>query len=260
MLVDLYYTTTSSLNNKAVTLSLIYFLFGITAVKAQTSKTTSPDSIYIVKSRNYTYRAFVLPSALIITGAYLTVHDDIRYNVNEWRDENYSSFHTEIDNYLQFVPFAIVGVMELSEKNSYPVIHQRALHFIKTEVIMSVLTYTTKTLTKVERPDGSANNSFPSGHTAQAFAAATFLYNEYGKSHSIWFTIGGYAAATATGVLRILNDKHWISDVIAGAGVGILSANLGCMDWHSKKRSNVTGMLVPQMSKDFKGACLLVRF
>ena len=248
------------MNNKTAVLIFLFFLFGLIAAQAQSSKNTLPDSIYISKSRTYTYRAFILPAALIVTGAYLTTNDDIRYSVNEWRDENFATFHTEIDNYLAFVPFAIAGALELSEKNSRPVINKRSMHFIKTEIILGVLTYSMKTLTDVERPDGSDKNSFPSGHTAQAFAAATFLYNEYGKEHAVWFTIGGYAAATATGVLRILNDRHWISDVIAGAGVGILSANLGCMDWHSNKKSNTTGLLIPQISKDFTGATLLVRF
>ena len=73
----------------------------------------------------------------------------------------------------------------------------------------------------VERPDGSSTNSFPSGHTATAFMGAEFLYQEY-KDVSIWYGVGGYAIATTTGALRIYNNKHWLTDVAAGAGIGIL--------------------------------------
>nr|WP_244825042.1 phosphatase PAP2 family protein [Carboxylicivirga mesophila] len=77
--------------------------------------------------------------------------------------------------------------------------------------------------TKVLRPDGTSYNSFPSGHTAIAFMGAEFLWQEY-KHHSIWYGIGGYSVASATGLFRIYNDRHWFGDVIAGAGIGMLSA------------------------------------
>ncbi len=73
----------------------------------------------------------------------------------------------------------------------------------------------TKTITGRERPDGSANNSFPSRHSATAFSAAEFLHQEFGY-HSIWISIGGYTVATMVGASRIFNDKHWLSDVVAG--------------------------------------------
>lgn len=79
------------------------------------------------------------------------------------------------------------------------------------------------------RPDGSADNSFPSGHTAVAFAGAAILHKEYGTTRSPWFSVAGFAMATATGVLRARNNRHWASDIMAGAGVGILSADIGYM-------------------------------
>jgi membrane-associated phospholipid phosphatase len=38
--------------------------------------------------------------------------------------------------------------------------------------------------------------------------------------------VAGYAVAFTTGYLRMYNNKHWLSDVVAGAGVGILSTDL----------------------------------
>ena len=76
------------------------------------------------------------------------------------------------------------------------------------------------------RPDGTSRNSFPSGHTATAFMTATMLHKEYGW-RSPWFSIGGYTLAAFTGTSRILNNRHWSSDVMAGAVIGIGSVHLG---------------------------------
>ena len=76
------------------------------------------------------------------------------------------------------------------------------------------------------RPDESTSNSFPSGHTATAFMTATMLHNEY-EGRSPWFGIGGYTLAALTGVSRVLNNRHWLTDVMAGAAIGIGSVHLG---------------------------------
>ena len=77
------------------------------------------------------------------------------------------------------------------------------------------------------RPDGTSANSWPSGHTATAFVGATLLHKEYGLTRSPWWSVAGYGVATATGVMRVLNNRHWVSDVMSGAGIGILSTELG---------------------------------
>ncbi len=91
---------------------------------------------------------------------------------------------------------------------------------------MVALTTTLKYAVQEPRPDGSDCRSFPSGHTATAFMAATMLHKEYG-GRSPWFSVGAYTVATATGVSRMLNNRHYISDVLVGAGIGILSTELG---------------------------------
>lgn len=77
------------------------------------------------------------------------------------------------------------------------------------------------------RPDGSTANSWPSGHTANSFVGATILHKEYGLTRSPWFSVAGYGIATATGVMRVLNNRHWVSDVMSGAGIGIFAGELG---------------------------------
>lgn len=82
-----------------------------------------------------------------------------------------------------------------------------------------------KAMIKEERPDHSDNKSFPSGHAAMAFAAARSIDKEF-RRESIWIPIAGYAAATAVGIERVASDRHRWYDVVAGAAVGIGSAEL----------------------------------
>jgi membrane-associated phospholipid phosphatase len=93
---------------------------------------------------------------------------------------------------------------------------------ITSKIISTVGAQGIKKLSQRLRPDSSARNSFPSGHTTEAFANATFLYEEY-KDKNIWIGIAGYAIASTTAYLRIYNNRHWLSDVVAGAGLGIAS-------------------------------------
>ena len=93
--------------------------------------------------------------------------------------------------------------------------------------VMGALVNTIKYSAKEMRPDGSTANSWPSGHTANSFVGATVLHKEYGLTRSPWFSVAGYGIATATGVMRVLNNRHWVSDVMSGAGIGIFAGELG---------------------------------
>ncbi len=75
------------------------------------------------------------------------------------------------------------------------------------------------------RPDGTGNHSFPSMHASLAFMGATVLSREYGHI-SPWITIGGYAAATGTQMIRIGHNAHWMNDIFMGAGIGVVSTQL----------------------------------
>ena len=76
------------------------------------------------------------------------------------------------------------------------------------------------------RPDGTDNHSFPSGHTAVAFCGATTLMHEYRKV-SPWIGVAGYAVATTVAVDRVRRNRHHWGDVVAGAAIGVASAEAG---------------------------------
>ena len=136
------------------------------------------------------------------------------------------NFHSEIDNYTQFSGIALTAGLKLAGvegRSSWPRLFASSL---ASYAVMAGFVNSIKYTASELRPDFSTHNSWPSGHTATAFVGATILHKEYGLTRSPWYSIAGYTVATATGVMRVLNNRHWISDVLSGAGIGILSTEL----------------------------------
>jgi hypothetical protein len=180
-----------------------------------------------IKREHFSTLHILVPTAMIGYGI-ASLHTNAGKNVNEqvyeevWQEHPHGS--TTADNYLQWVPAVAVYGLDLAGiKAKHNFIDRTVIYAIS----MSMVTATTQIAKNVSgewRPDHSANNSFPSGHTATAFASAEFLRLEY-KDHSPWYGVAGYAVAVTTGYLRLYNNKHWFGDVVAGAGVGILSTD-----------------------------------
>lgn len=149
-----------------------------------------------------------------------------RQNTGENKHTLVTDFKTEIDNYTQFfgpvmaTGLKIAGVEGRSDWGRY--LASTAMSYGFMALFVNSIKYTAKEM----RPDGSTRNSWPSGHTATAFVGATILHKEYGLTRSPWYSVAGYGVATATGVMRVLNNRHWVSDVLSGAGVGIMSGEL----------------------------------
>lgn len=121
------------------------------------------------------------------------------------------NFHNEIDNYTQYVPLALTIGLHLGGvegRSDWPRFWASAA---ASSAIMAGIVNGVKYTASEIRPDGSTRNSWPSGHTATAFMAATILHKEYGLTRSPWYSVGAYSLATATGVMRVLNNRHWIS-------------------------------------------------
>ena len=155
-------------------------------------------------------------------------------------------FHSEVDNYTQFSGIALTAGLKLAGvegRSSWPRLFASS---IASYAVMAGFVNGIKYTAKELRPDYSTHNSWPSGHTATAFVGATILHKEYGLTRSPWYSIAGYTVATATGVMRVLNNRHWISDVLSGAGIGILSTELayGICDLLFKQR----GLLMNDLS------------
>ena len=138
-----------------------------------------------------------------------------------------TDFKTGIDDYTQFFGPAMVVGLKLGGyegRSDWPrLLASAGASYAIMAAFVNGIKYTAKEM----RPDGSSANSWPSGHTATAFVGASLLHKEYGLTRSPWWSVAGYGVATATGVMRVLNNRHWVSDVMSGAGIGIMSTELG---------------------------------
>jgi membrane-associated phospholipid phosphatase len=201
-------------------------LFSQTIVKTN-FQDSIPDSS-AVKKLKFNPKQLILPTALIGFGVIGINNDklkDLNAEISEEVVEHIDKQIT-IDDFTQYAPVVAVytlGAFGIKGKNN---LKDKSIILATSFLLMTVTVTGLKSVTKVERPDLSSNNSFPSGHTATAFMGAEFMYQEY-KDVSVWYGVSGYAIATFTGVFRMYNNRHWLTDVVAGAGIGILSAKAG---------------------------------
>ncbi|QLC65828.1 phosphatase PAP2 family protein [Flavobacterium sp. LPB0248] len=204
----------------------LVFLLGFFSANAQQN-----DSITKIDSTShqlkFNYKQLIIPGVLIGYGVIglesdqlLSFNSQIKNEVTEDIDNKIT-----IDDFSQYAPAVSVYALNAFGVKGKNNMRDRSVILITSYAIMATTVLSLKSIVHEERPDGSSNNSFPSGHTATAFMGAEFLYQEY-KDKSIWYGIAGYAVATGTGLFRIYNNRHWLTDVAAGAGIGILSTKI----------------------------------
>jgi len=234
--------------------TFLFFLFGMTSICAQN---TISDTIAVqdtVPNLKFNYKQLIIPGVLLGYGFIGLESDQLKSYNSEIKEEvNEDIDHkVSIDDFSQWAPAASVYALNAFGVKGKNNLKDRSIILASSYLMMSASVFALKNITKVERPDGSSNNSFPSGHTATAFAGAEFMYQEY-KDQSIWYGIAGYAVATGTGLFRMYNDRHWLTDVVAGAGIGILSTKaaywiypyLQNKVFKSPKENKTTSMIMP---------------
>ena len=175
----------------------------------------------------FKFLQLVVPGTLIGVGIIGLESDWLKIQNKEIREELQENIDRKltIDDFTQYMPMAatyglnLCGIKGKHDYGDLTIILGTAY------VLMGATVSAMKNITKVERPDGSARNSFPSGHTATAFMGAELLRREYWDV-SPWIAVAGYAIAAGTGFFRMYNNRHWLTDVIAGAGIGILSVQV----------------------------------
>lgn len=231
--------------------------------------TVSPGEVE-GKKRQPIITRFIVPTLCLAYGTAARFNESpirrfdkhVAGQVNKHIDRHYG-----IDNSLPIMPAAVAWGLDfvpgVEARHNF---RDRTLILAASYTVMFAFVYTTKDLTGVERPrQWGEYNAFPSGHTAVAFTGAHILYKEY-RDHSPWIGVGGYTAAAAVGALRVINNAHWVSDVIAGAGVGILSAEIGYLMlpvWHRLLGINTDGRqfaLTPQLGRGSAGLGIVYVF
>jgi membrane-associated phospholipid phosphatase len=194
-------------------------------------------------NKKYNYKSYIIPASLIVYG--LTTFNNNGFpssiSVKSYRNENFKDFNNISDDYIAFAPGLIMLGLDLFKvKSTSNFANQSAItakSIILTLGVVNLLKYSTQVL----RPDGSAKNSFPSGHTSFAFTLAEVLHQEFKDKPFIY--ISGYALATTVGAMRILNNRHWFTDVMVGAGIGMAATKLIYATHQYKWKMNKGGFL-----------------
>jgi hypothetical protein len=193
------------------TIVTIFFLALGPLVRAQVQDSVSHKNIV---------PHIIAPITLISTGILVNksqfeqnLQDNLRIKVGE-------DFNSDIDDYFQYVPIAelyIADILGVKSKNHW---FDQTKYLLISNLVTSGITQGLKKLSSKTRPNG-APDAFPSGHTSFAFTNATVLFIEFQESSPV-LAYSGFAFAAITGAFRMMNNKHWLSDVLVGAGIGML--------------------------------------
>jgi len=234
--------------NKLTSIVFLGTVLLTTGIKAQVLDSTQ---------QKYKPKAAVfIPGAIAVTYGFVALNSNLfrrfdNYLFEEAR-EHHPGYRTKVDDYMRYAPAAAVYGLDLFGVKGKHNFKDKSALFLLSSVLTNGSVLILKKSSNRLRPNRLNDYSFPSGHTASAFAYAEYLSQEYGDQ-SIWYTVGGYGAAGATAVLRIYKNYHWFSDVVAGAGMGVLSTKFAYLIYPSlqkmisgNKKSNMVVLPVYQ--------------
>jgi len=185
-------------------------------------------------------------------------------NLQEQIQDAFPDFDTTAEDFLLFVPTLTMYTADILKIKSKNNAFDQTKYLAISLIVNNVITFGLKNITNEERPNGENDQSFPSGHTSNAFVMATVLHHEFIDT-SPWLAYSGYLFATTTGVFRVLNNKHWVSDVLVGAGLGIIVTDLvyriePLKKWNPFKNEKVQITIAPSYYKNTAGLYINIRF
>lgn len=184
-----------------------------------------PAKNTLVKENRPIFRpsTYIIPATLLAGG--LLTQGNLSRQVRNKVVIRYAGFNSSLDDYLQLAPsLAVLSLGAAGVKGRHSFADQIALTILSNAVSQGIC-LTMKYTIAYPRPDGKGQESFPSGHATNAFTGATLLAREYG-GQSAWYTVAGYASAATVASFRVLRNRHWLADVLFGAGLGIASTEL----------------------------------
>lgn len=170
-------------------------------------------------------KALILPGAFFTYGALALTSSHLQDVNAQMRDllwDGHTHYGRPPEDYLLLAPAAAVYVLNWAGVQGQNNLIDRSIMYGMSNLIANGIGFGVKQMGFEWRPDSSDRHSFPSGHTAEAFVSAEFARLEF-RGVTPWPGIAGYATAVTTAYLRMRHNKHWFSDVLAGAGVGIAS-------------------------------------
>ncbi|MBR1851119.1 MAG: phosphatase PAP2 family protein [Bacteroidales bacterium] len=200
------------------TLTIIATLLMLCHLHAQDSTTVVP----LVAQPS-----FKIGTSLVTAGSMLTFVPQLHSFCVDLRTTLQSDNHPRLtfDNYLQYAPIAMPFALKtfgLKGRSSFRhTLGVTALSVGSGALVLNL----TKYFAHVQRPDHTSFNSFPSGHTFTAVLGAELLRKEYGDDYPLLAT-AVYGITATVAFMRLYNNRHWLADLLGGAGIAILSVDL----------------------------------
>jgi hypothetical protein len=186
-------------------------------------------------SQQFKYKHSFIPMSLIVGGIFLNRTNFEQDFQNHLRSQLPENYEFRVDNYMQYLPIAELYLADVAGIKAKHYWFDQTKYLFISNLISSSITHALKHLVMKTRPNGAAF-AFPSGHTTFAFTNASVLFQEF-RNQAPVLAYSGYAFAAATGSFRMINNKHWLSDVVMGAGIGILVTEL-VYQWEPLKNFN----------------------
>jgi len=242
-----------------------YFPLTILTLLFTVNTYSKTDSIQpILTAKKSFLKSHITPLSLIAGGLLLNTSNFEKSFQKDVRKIIGNDFHTSLEDYTRYAPIGqifIADVLGVKAKNHW---FDQSKNLTISIIITDFITFRLKKNIHKTRPNNSSvPESFPSGHTSFAFVNAQVLYEEF-KDSSPVLAYSGYAFASTTGTLRVFNNAHYISDVLVGAGIGILVTKIvylldPIIPWNPfKKTKNI--VFIPQISSNRIGIHLSMKF
>lgn len=195
----------------------IFFFITSSGLYAQ----SYPDSLdnKVPKAKRI-LKKMIVPATLILGSSLISggeFEKKLQTNIRSSVGEDYENNFDDYARYVPIVQLYTADLLGIKSKNHW---FDQSKNLVMAIVVTDFITTTMKRSIDKKRP-GAVKESFPSGHTSIAFTNAGILYQEF-KDSSPLLAYSGFGFATATGAFRLMNNTHWISDVIMSAGIGIL--------------------------------------
>lgn len=219
--------------NKFVVLSTSILLVFLSGKPMAQGKYGFKDSLY--SQERFFSPSLAAPGLVLGTGiAVLLINDRVQLD-SITRQALQGERRKTIDDYLIYAPLVTDIGLSIANVPSKHGVKDKAALYLLSSLFNAIMVYPVKHILGRQRPDGSDFRSFPSGHTSNAFVGAQYFWMEYGDTNVLLGSTG-YMTATLTGYLRIYNDKHWLSDVLCGAGIGMISTRLAYWAYPALKK------------------------
>ncbi len=221
----------------------------------------------------YAFRVkqLILPATLILVGStsqYINAVDQLDKSIYTNFQEGKQSYH--FDDYLQYAPYATMWILDACGVESRHRFREQTTNLAVSMAFMGILVNVGKYTIQRQRPNDGSFNSMPSGHTAMAFTGAEILRQEFGHI-SAWIGVAGYAVAGTVGFMRLWNNRHYLTDVLVGAGIGVLSVRaaywlaptINRLIWGSDLRGEskrIDATITPYSDGESSGMAMMMSF